>query len=302
MSKKTVAEIAAEAEALRAEAEGADVEVEEEEEGDDEGKEAKGKDKSPPGFKSYEEYIAEGGDPDLYKGKKAYEAEKKRIDEIKDLKKEFKVFTQQLMTANAETMNKERLAMKAQLEAELKQQKADGDVDGALETKEKLTELKAEVKAGPVPLHPVIEQFIEDNPILDKNSDEYDPKFFKTMARLQAKEINTLSGNGGADLDPDEMRRCTQRAYEAAQEYYPDLFKPEISPRNERAGQRRKPNGATGEGKGQSLEVRLKNLKITDRHHNPDVNANAHLDTYKFMKEKYGAKAADKFARSILED
>lgn len=293
---KIAEEAAAKAEALRAAQQGDAPDADVKDDDADEGKD------SPPGFKSYEEYVKDGGDPELYKGKKAYEAEKKRIDEIKDLKKEFKVFTQQLMTANAETMNKERLAMKTQLEAELKQQRADGDVDAALETKEKLTELKAEVKAGPVPLHPVIEQFIEDNPILDKDSDDYDPKFFKTMARLQAKEINRLSANGGADLDADQMRRCTQKAFTETQEYYPELFKPDVSPRNERAGQGRKPNGGAGEGKGQSLDVRLKNMKIGDRHHNPDINNNSHYETYQFMKEKYGQKAADKFARNVLGD
>jgi len=294
---KIAEEAAAAAEKLRAEAQGVDVDVVDDP--DEEGVEAKGKDKDPPGFKSYDEYVKDGGDPEMYKGKKAFEAEKKRIDEIKDLKKEFKVFTQQVLTANAETLNKDRLAMKAQLEAELKQHKADGLVDEALATKEKLDDLKQEVKAGPVPLHPVIEQFIEDNPILDKDHDDYDPKFFKTMARLQAKEINKLSANGGADLDADQMHRCTQKAYNEALDYFPELSKPEVSPRNERAGQSRKSSGGAGEGKGQSLEVRLKNMKIVDNR-NPDMNPNPAYDMFKHIQEKHGQKAADKFARSAL--
>lgn len=263
---------------------------------------AKPGEKPPPGFLSYEEYIKTGKDPKKYKGEDAYSDYHKLLGELKDTKREVKTFTQQLMAANEATLNKEREQMRVSLEKQLKEQKDLGDVDGALETKEQLIDLKKEVKQGPAQINPVIQEFIEANPILDKTSDEYDPKFFKTMAKLQAQQVNRLSDNGAAPLDDDEIQRCTEKAFEEAKEFYPELFKPKVSERNDRQGMGRGNGGkGGGEGRGQSFEVRLKNLKATDNR-NPDMNPNPHYETYKFMKEKYGDKAADKFARSVLED
>ncbi|MGI9251822.1 MAG: hypothetical protein ACR2PR_11630, partial [Pseudohongiellaceae bacterium] len=44
----------------------------------------------PPGFKTFEEYVADGGDPDNYVGKKAYEQHYSRIQDNKALRGEVK--------------------------------------------------------------------------------------------------------------------------------------------------------------------------------------------------------------------
>lgn len=253
------------------------------------------------GFLSYEEYIEKGGDPKKYKGEDAYNDYYKLLAELKDTKKEVKTFTQQLLAASEATLAKERAAMKASLESELKRQKDEGDVDGALETKEKLTELKQEIKKGPVPVNPVIAEFIEENPLIDKDSDDFNQDFYDDMVRLQAKEINALSDQGGIDLTDKQVLKCTRLAFEKAKALNADLFKPEVSERNNRQGLGR--NGGKGGdgGKGQSFEVRLKNLKM-DNNRSPDLNPNPAYDMYKHIKEKYGDKAADKFARSALSE
>ncbi len=257
--------------------------------------------KTPPGFMSYDEYVKAGKDPDRYKGKKAYEDDYKRIQEIKGLKKEFKSFTQQVLAASEQTLIKERAEMRKDLEAELKRQKDEGDVEGALETKEKLIELKQEIKQGPPPLNPVIQEFIEENPILDKDSEEFNQEFFDDMARLQAKEINSLSDKGGADLTSRQLKKCTENAFRKAQELNQELFTPKSSPRNDRPGLGRKAANQGGDSRGQSVEVKLKNMRIQDNR-NPDMNPSPAYDIYKFIKEKYGDKGADKFAHSALKE
>lgn len=293
---------AAAAEALRVQDHEDDV-IDHEEDGDDavavKGEESS---KPPSEFLSYEDYIKAGKDPKKYKGEDVFKTIRELVDDLKNTKKEVKVYTQQLMAANEATLNKEREIMKAALEKQLKEQKDLGDVEGALETKEQLTELKQEAKKGPLPINPVIQEFIEANPILDKSSKEFDEEFFDSMASLQAQHVNRLSGNGAKTLTDGQIRRCTEKAFEEAKEFYPELFKPKVSERNERQGMGRTATGkGGGDGKGQSYEVRLKNLKFADNR-NPDMNANPAYDTYMHMKEKFGPKSADAFARRLLEE
>ncbi len=289
-------EAAAAAEALRAK--GSVEEVDDEivdDDKDDDGKKAK--DEAPPGFLSYEEYIEKGGDPKKYKGEDAYKDYHTLLKELKDTKKEVKVFTQQVLQASEATMAKERLAMKTQLEAELKQHKADGEVDLALETKEKLDTLKQEVKAGPAPLNPVLQEFMEANPIIDRESDEFDKEFFDDMARFQAKRINSLSASDGRDLTDAQVLKCTKLAFKDALELNPEAVKPEVSPRNDRSGNGRKPAGNGGD-KPQSLEVWLKNYQVKDAR-NPDATKGLAWETYKHMKENVSEKAATRFANNL---
>lgn len=274
-------------------------------EGDtDDGEKGDKKEASPPGFKSYEDYIKDGGDPKKYKGEEAYSDYHKILQELKDTKKEFKTFSQQLLTANQATLEKDRARIKAELEETLKQQKKDFDVDGIEKTAEALADLKKLENKGAPPMNPVLVEFVEENPLIDKNSDEFNKEFFDDMALLQKKEIDAISSNKGADLTDAQILKCTKRAFEKAKSLNPELFpeaKPEVSERNNRQGLGRSQNGKGGDGKGASLEVRLKNLKSPDNR-NPDMNPNPAYDTYLFMKEKYGPKAADKFARSVLEE
>lgn len=289
---RTPEDIAAELENLRLEDETDEVEVVEEEQ-----EEAPEED-NPPGFKSYEQYVKDGGDPDMYKGKKAYEAEKKRIDENKKLHAEvrdLKKSTDSIAEAMQEWQQSERDKMRKELEARFKEQKEAYDLDGALETREQLDSLKKEEKKPPK-LNPVIVQFTEDNPIINRDSEQFNQEFFDDMARLQAKKINAMSDNGGADLTNAQILKCTKAAYEEAKELNKELF---VSSRNDRQGAPSKKPAVTTADKGASLEVRLKNFKVVDARDPEGLNSNAPWEMYQLLKAK-DPKAAERFAKSTL--
>ena len=271
-----------------------DVEVLDEKEVEEEIEEIE---KSPPGFKSYEEYVAEGGDPDMYKGKKAFEAEYERIQEIRRDKsetKELKDGMSSIIDTLGEWKTQQTSTIRAELEAQLAEQKRTADVDGALETKEKLDALKETPKKQETPpLNPVLEKFMTENPIIDQGSDQFNDEFFSDMARLQAKKINEMSDNGGADLTDAQILKCTKAAFASAKELNAELF---TSKRNSRQGQGRQARTAPSD-KGQSIEVRLKNYQTSGV--GSENNKDAALSFYKTLKEK-NPKAAEKFALNLL--
>jgi hypothetical protein len=295
---RTTAEIAAEAEAIRAgaKAEEGDV-VDEEEDGDDD---PQGSD-DPPGFMSYDEWVKAGKDPDLFEGKKAYEEKHGLIKKFTDLKKDFRAVSQSVNDTMEEWRNNERTKLKAELTAQLKEQKDLGLVEEALETKEQLTKLTVEEKKGKVAqLPPVITDFIEATPLIDIDSKDFSPEVFEDFKLVYEAAITKLTNGTGLGLSDRQIKRALDNALAEAKELNKELFPPARSPRNDRPGQSRTGAGNRGEGgKGQSVEVRLKNLKFGD---NRNAEGNPHPAHAIYLKLKESnPKAAERYARNLLE-
>jgi len=293
---RTVAEIAAEAEALRktgtAEPDD-DVVTDDEEEG------GEGKEESASGFLSYEEYIKAGKDPDLYKGKKAWEEKQALLEANKALKKDFRQLSETVTSTMDEWRSNERAKMKSELETELAQAKADGDVNKVLEVKDKLTEIKTEEKRGTAPkLLPVIEDYIQDNSVIDAESKDFDQDVFEDFKALYDAQVTKLTAGTGVGLTERQIQRALGRALDEAKEMNKVTTQPQRSPRNDRQGTGRTPKGP--DNKGQSIEVRLKNLKFDDNR-NSENNPHPAYSIYKKMKET-NPKAAEQFARRTLGD
>jgi hypothetical protein len=295
---RTAQEIAAEAEALRAK--GAeqeddttdDVVVEDEDDG--------AGDKSPPGFLSYEDYIKSGKDPKKYKGEDAYKETYEHIHEIKSLKKELKVVAQSVSDTMEEWRNAERAKLKEEAKQELEQAKASGDVNAVLEAKEKLDEIKQDEKKGVAPkLLPVIEDYIQDNPLIDAQSKDFNQDVFEDFKLLYDAQVTKLTNGTGIGMTERQIQRALTRALEEAKEMNKEALPQVRSPRNDRAGPGRTNKGGDP-GKGQSLEVRLKNLKFADNR-NTDGNPHPAYATFMKMKET-NPKAAERFARNLLGD
>jgi hypothetical protein len=295
---RSVAEIAAEAEKLRkggaAEEPDDDVVTEEEEEADV-------TDKSPPGFLSYEDYIKAGKDPKKYKGEDAYKETHEYLQQIKSLKKDMRETTQAMNAAMDDWKSTERARLKTELETELAQHKADGNVDKALEVKEQLAEIKQEERKGLLPqLPPVIVDYIGENPMIDINSKEFDKDFFEDFKLVYDSEIARLTNGTGKGLSDRQITRALNKAYEEAEDLNKGSKVPVRSPRNDRQGTGRSQNAAPN-SKGQSIEVRLKNLKFGDNR-NSENNPHPAYATYKKMMENGNKTAAARFAKNMLGD
>jgi hypothetical protein len=295
---RTTAEIAAEAEAIRAgaKAEEGDV-VEEEEEGDDQ--QAGG---DPPGFMSYDEWVKAGKDPDLFEGKKAYEEKHGLIKKFTDLKKDFRAVSQSVNDTMEEWRNGERTKLKAELAAQYKDQRDQGMVDEAVETKQALVKIEQEEKKGKVAqLPPVITDFIEATPLIDLDSKDFSPEVFEDFKLVYDAAITKLTNGTGLGLSDRQIKRALDNALAEAKELNKELFPPARSPRNDRPGQSRTGAGNRGEGGkgGQSIEVRLKNLKFGD---NRNAEGNPHPAHAIYLKLKESnPKAAERYARNLLE-
>lgn len=202
-------------------------------------------DDPPPGFKSYEDYVAQGGDPDMYRGKKAYEAEHTRIDENKTLRREIKGLkgtVQQTMDAVSEWQTTERDKMKRELEGELHTAKENEDVNAAIDVQQRLDKLNETPKAAPpAPEHPVIQSFRDNHPQLDAEAAEFNEEFNDDVEAFYNGMAQQLSHQGRKQLSDGQIKRCLAKAMRDAQELHgeneevdDDNPAPKESPRNQR--------------------------------------------------------------------
>ena len=190
----------------------------------------------PPGYLSYEEWIEAGKDPDLYKGKKAYEREYERVQERKENQREIKELKEtlnQTVESINEWKDQERNKIRSELESELKVATDGRDLERALEIKDQLHQMDQQPQEAPQE-NPLITNFRQRNPIVDPNSPMHDESFHQDMQSIQRTIIDDLTGR-----DPERMSQLTEAqitrsldiAYKKAKDLHPHLFK---SPRNGR--------------------------------------------------------------------
>ena len=196
----------------------------------------------PPGFKTYEEWVAEGNDPDDYVGKKAYERQYNNIQQNKALTnevKELKSTVQQTVDATNALLSQQDQQHKAELEAALAQAKEDDDVEAALDAQQGLDEIDARAQqrqqqqaTAPRGEHAEIAAFREANPMLDRDSDQFDEDF---NADVEAA-FNNLAAQGLTQTDA-QVKKALKAAHRAAKALNPEKFE---SPRNNRGQQQQR--------------------------------------------------------------
>jgi len=196
---------------------------------------------APPGFLSFEEYVEQGGDPDMYRGRKAYETEHERIEENKRLRRDVKGLqstVRETMDAVKDWQSTERGKMRAELEAELHKAKEDEDLDGALETQKKLDRLDEQPapEARP-PEHPVIQDFREANPVLDEESETFDEEFNLSVEAFYNALRDQLSYGGRRALTDGQIKRCLRKAMKDAIELHGDEAPTSATPQRRAAAE-----------------------------------------------------------------
>ena len=194
----------------------------------------------PPGFKSYEDYVADGGDPARYRGSQAFSDEHDRIEENKRLRKEIKglnTTVQQTMDAVTDWQTQERTKIRKELEADLNTAKEAEDVDGAIAAQQELDKHDATPAAAAEPAeaqheeHGAIMDFREANPLIDQGSDQFNAEFNADVEAFYNATAEQLSMNGRRQLTDKQIQRCLGKAMKEARDLHADLFE---SPRNNR--------------------------------------------------------------------
>lgn len=177
------------------------------------------------GFKSYEDYIKDGGDPDFYRGKKVYAKQKEMIKELKDHKEKFKklddyVFEQeQIKLKELEKRDKEIEKLKKQAREEM-------DIDAYDELIEEQQEIKAAKKAAEKQEHKggeagFIAQFRDENPALNPAHPDFDEDYTILFTAKYNKSIGEAEKRAGRQLTEQEAANYLESVKKS-------LEKPEI--------------------------------------------------------------------------
>jgi len=258
----------------------------------------------PPGFKSYEDYVADGGDPDQYVGKQAYADRYENIQENKRLRKDVKglqTTVQQTMDTVNEWQDRERERIRTELEGELHEAKENEDPNAALAAQKKIDDLdESEPAPEAQPEHNVIQEFREANPMLDGESDDYDEEFNADVEAIYNGMYQQLSYGGRKQLTDGQIKRALKRAMKEAEELHEmqppddDTGKPGESPRNSRQRGNQRNNRRARQ---QQAKPRAEDFKI-DNPRNPR-QIDAATEVRDMIKEKYGDEAAENFEANL---
>jgi hypothetical protein len=201
---------------------------------------------NPPGFLSKEEYIAKGGDPERWRPVEAYKDQYHKIQEnraqakkIKELERMTDSFTDLLEQQQAQQKaNYEREISK--LKQQLNKQKEEYDTEGALDThdqiksleaeKSKIQSKKPESKEEPAatemtPHQDITLQFIRENPIINAQHKDYDPKIGKKMGEL----VNTYHRD---NMSNEELSQMLHNSLQLSRS---NTMEPEKQPRRARS-------------------------------------------------------------------
>jgi|GEM_PF-3383659 len=161
----------------------------------------------PEDFKSYEQYVADGGDPEYYRGPKAFKQQKEILDELKGVKEKFKRFEEDAVKFDKfREQEKERLLK--QLEDQKKKAREDLDFDAYddLEKQRRQIEEGPEAEASDSQEPPVIATYRSENPQLNPAAPEFDPVYASAFAGAFNAVVAQAQQRAGRNLTEAEIQ------------------------------------------------------------------------------------------------
>lgn len=156
------------------------------------------------GHKSLEDYVAGGGDPEMYRGKKAFDQYYERNQDLQRIQKENKALANnvnKVLASQKEMLQSKHDDRIAVLQAKLDSAVDDMDAAKAAKIQKQIsdTEVKRDEVLNEQAQQPVqvpqshseeVLDFREDNPSLDKQSTEYDPALDQAVSSLVESNYN----------------------------------------------------------------------------------------------------------------
>lgn len=186
----------------------------------------------PPGFVPYEDWVAQGKDPDDWRGKNAFKREYERIQKNRESESKNKelldkmdslvnLFESEKQTA----VERARAEERERFEREVAEAKENMDVDRL----EELYKNKPDTEVAPqefVEPEPIA-NFRKANPIIDPSSPQFDVDFEAAMTGLVNNELSRY----GSAVNETIIKRVMDKAYKDVRELFPEKFE---SPKNNR--------------------------------------------------------------------
>ena len=255
-------------------------------------------DDKPPGYISYDDWVDQGKDPDLFKGSKAYSAEYDRIQEVKELKG----LVEKVVDTTGEWKKQQQADTRRQVEqakidarAELEQAKDDHDINKALAAQDRLKDLEAQPVNEPQTVNPILSSFFSQNPVLDEKSAQFDKAVFEDTRMAQHAILNKLTGGDpelAGQLTEDQIQRSMAVALKTAKDLNPDKFRSKRNSRQAAPAQGKRSTTKQGD-----YSTKLKAANIKSKHNQRDTSAAN--DIYEMLKAS-DPKAAETFAKNVL--
>lgn len=157
------------------------------------------------GFKSYDEYIADGGDPDFYRGKKAFEQQKEIIAELKTWKSKTKQIDD-FMFQQEKRHAKETERLLADIEKAKKEAKNELDFDKYEELERQRQDIQGVATEKHEGEAPVIADYRQSNPELNPAAPNFDPVYASAFAAAFNVAANQAEKQAGRPLTQSEIQ------------------------------------------------------------------------------------------------
>lgn len=230
------------------------------------------------GHVGYEEYIKKGGKPDDYVGINAFNkryALQQNEKEHRKTMRDMKSLVQASVDASKQMQADAYERGKAELQSQLDEAYAEGDVRAIKDAQGKIDDMVApppEARQSSNPLH---DEYFENNPILDKGSAQFDPEFMADFQDAYNARLDALGSQ--KRLSDRAMKYHMKAAMDATKPMYPEKF---TSIRNKRTGSKTTARRATtARGNKPSKTARVEGANP----HNQD-DQNAGNDMYEYLK------------------
>ena len=183
----------------------------------------------PPGYKTFDEYVADGGDPEMYRGPKAYTQFKELKQQTSDKIHKVEEQMAELVKMQREQIEKAKADAHAQAMQELQGKMATAKENLDFEAYEQASsEMQKMQSSKPEDntqrLQSVVAEIKQSLPLINETSAEYNPAFFSVVQTNlgQVMESNNVDTNS---LTPEALKHYMNEALERSKKDMPHLFR-----------------------------------------------------------------------------
>lgn len=175
------------------------------------------------GWKEHQDYIDNGGDPDMWRGSKAFNDHYDQKQSSREKLNKMEGTIERLATNFTKSQEQQNKKHKSELESALKQAEEDLDITKFKEVQKELNDID-ETPPTPVSEHDSIQKFRSQNPHIDKASSSFNPSMNAAIESMANNKIVELTNQYGRGLSDMELNTVLNDSLNAVKTDFPNLF------------------------------------------------------------------------------
>jgi len=175
------------------------------------------------GYKDYKTYVDEGGDPDMFRGPKAFMDYREMKDKGKEKYANLEGKMDDMVTHFAQATTQQKEAHRKELDKALAEAKEDSDIDKYAEVSKEIQELEKTPQKIEEPQ--VVRDFRKSLPELDLVSDKFNKSFNASVEMQVNQKSLSQSQKLGRQLSDLEMSVIMNEVVDEVKPDFPHLFK-----------------------------------------------------------------------------